>query len=78
MLLSERAEMHRRHWQKVEVGTNNTTRAAVVRMAGALRVTPAKLMAEPPPGLEESGGARERTLSYSFSGARRFLRQFWG
>ena len=54
---SERVEMHWRHWQKVEAGKNNTTLATIVRMAAALNVTPAELLAEPPPGAEEPGGA---------------------
>ena len=51
-----RVGMHWRHWQKVEAGQNNATLATIVRMASALHVTPAELLAEPPPNSEEPKG----------------------
>ena len=50
---AERAGMHWRHWQKVEASQNNATLATIVRMARALDITPAELLAEPPNALEE-------------------------
>jgi hypothetical protein len=43
-----RAEMHWRHWQKVEVGHTNPTMATIVRVVAALRVDPSDLLREPP------------------------------
>jgi hypothetical protein len=45
-----RVGMHWRHWQKIEAGQNNATLATIVRVASALNVTPAELLAAPPPG----------------------------
>jgi len=50
-----RVELHWRHWQKVEAEQSNATLATIIRMASALDVTPAELLAEPPPGSEEPG-----------------------
>jgi len=49
---AERAGMHWRHWQKVEASQNNATLATIVRMAAALEITPAELLAEPPKASE--------------------------
>jgi transcriptional regulator with XRE-family HTH domain len=48
-------ELHWRHWQKVEAGKNNATLATIIRIASALDVTPAELLAEPPPSSEAPG-----------------------
>ena len=53
---AERVGMHWRHWQKIEAGQNNATLATIVRLATALNVTPAELLAEPPDA-EKLGGA---------------------
>lgn len=47
---AERAEMHWRHWQKIEAGQNNATLSTIVRVAAALHVTPAELFEKQPPG----------------------------
>jgi transcriptional regulator with XRE-family HTH domain len=47
---SARAEMHWRHWQKIEAGDTNATIATVVKMADALDVDPKELLREPPEG----------------------------
>jgi transcriptional regulator with XRE-family HTH domain len=44
---SERAEMHWRHWQKIEAGQVNLTVQTLVRIAGVLEVDPADLLHEP-------------------------------
>ena len=44
---SERAEMHWRHWQKIEAGQVNLTVQTLVRIAGVLDVDPADLLHEP-------------------------------
>ena len=36
--VSQRAQMHWRHWQKIEVGDVNVTLDTLVRVAGALKV----------------------------------------
>ena len=36
--VSQQAQMHWRHWQKIEAGETNVTLDTLVRMAGALRV----------------------------------------
>ena len=46
---AERAEMHWRHWQKVEAGETNVTLFTLVRMAGALDREPAALLGSPVP-----------------------------
>jgi transcriptional regulator with XRE-family HTH domain len=38
------AGLHWRHWQKVEAGEVNVTLASLVRLAGALHVTVARLL----------------------------------
>ena len=50
-----RGELHWRHWQKVEAGKNNTTLATLIRLAAALKVTPAELLAEPVRASDEAG-----------------------
>jgi transcriptional regulator with XRE-family HTH domain len=44
---SERAEMHWRHWQKIEAGQVNLTVQTLVRIASVLDVDPADLLHEP-------------------------------
>jgi transcriptional regulator with XRE-family HTH domain len=44
---SQRAELHWRHWQKLEAGEVNLTIATLVRVASALRVDPTMLLDEP-------------------------------
>jgi hypothetical protein len=46
---AERAELHWRHWQKLEAGEVNLTLMTLARVAWALRVEPAVLLDEPPP-----------------------------
>jgi len=49
---SGRAQVHWRHWQKIEAGENNATLSTIVRVAEALNVTAAELLeapAEPKP-----------------------------
>lgn len=45
---SERAEMHWRHWQKIEAGQVNITLQTLVRLADVLAIDPADLLREPP------------------------------
>lgn len=45
---SERAEMHWRHWQKIEAGHANATLATVVKLADALNVDPKDLLRDVP------------------------------
>jgi transcriptional regulator with XRE-family HTH domain len=45
---SERAEMHWRHWQKIEAGEVNVTLQTLVRLGESLEVDPADLLREPP------------------------------
>src|SRR5690242_8077144 len=59
---SERAEMHWRHWQKIEAGQVNITLQTLVRLAEVLDIDPADLLREPPPrelakGTEPAEGA---------------------
>lgn len=42
---AHRAEMHWRHWQKVEAGEVNTTLRTLARLADALGLDPADLLA---------------------------------
>lgn len=42
---ADRAEMHWRHWQKVEACEVNTTLRTLARLAGALGLDPADLLA---------------------------------
>jgi transcriptional regulator with XRE-family HTH domain len=49
---SERAEMHWRHWQKIEAGQVNLTVQTLVRIASVLEVDPADLLHEPKRPLE--------------------------
>jgi transcriptional regulator with XRE-family HTH domain len=44
-----RAEMHWRHWQRVEAGHTNATLETLLKVANALNVEPADLLSEPPP-----------------------------
>src|SRR5262245_23496897 len=45
---SERAEMHWRHWQKIEAGEVNVTLQTLVRLGDSLDVDPSDLLREPP------------------------------
>src|SRR5262245_22985169 len=54
---SERAEMHWRHWQKIEAGQVNLTVQTLVRIAGVLGVDPADLLHEPASRAGNSNGA---------------------
>lgn len=45
---SERAEMHWRHWQKIEAGQVNITLQTLVRLAEVLGTDPSDLLREPP------------------------------
>lgn len=45
---SERAEMHWRHWQKIEAGEVNVTLQTLVRLGESLDVDPSDLLREPP------------------------------
>ena len=45
---SERAEMHWRHWQKIEAGQVNITLQTLARIAEVLGTDPADLLREPP------------------------------
>ena len=45
---SERAEMHWRHWQKIEAGQTNVTLFTLVRVADALNTEPSSLLSDPP------------------------------
>ncbi len=44
---AERAEMHWRHWQKVEASTVNITLQTLVRIGEALDIDPSDLIREP-------------------------------
>ena len=44
----ERAEMHWRHWQKIEAAEVNVTLQTLVRIGYALGLDPAELVREPP------------------------------
>ena len=48
-VVSERADMHWRHWQKIEAGQVNATLHTLVRVAEALAVEPFDLVREPQP-----------------------------
>ncbi len=50
---SERAEMHWRHWQKIEAGQVNLTVQTLVRIADVLGVDPFELLLEPTAALLE-------------------------
>ncbi len=54
---SERAEMHWRHWQKIEAGQVNLTVQTLVRIAGVLGVDPADLLHEPVRQVEQPSAA---------------------
>jgi transcriptional regulator with XRE-family HTH domain len=43
-----RAEMHWRHWQKIEAGQTNATLFTLLRLADTLDVDPGELLREPP------------------------------
>jgi len=55
---SERAEMHWRHWQKIEAGQVNITLQTLVRLAEVLDIDPADLLREPPPREAAKGSDR--------------------
>jgi transcriptional regulator with XRE-family HTH domain len=44
---AQRAEMHWRHWQKIETGQINITLLTLVRLAVALQVDAAALLRDP-------------------------------
>jgi transcriptional regulator with XRE-family HTH domain len=46
---ARRAEIHWRHWQKIEAGQINATLFTLKRVAHALNVSPADLLRDPPP-----------------------------
>jgi transcriptional regulator with XRE-family HTH domain len=46
-VVSERAQMHWRHWQKIEAGQVNATLQTLVRIADALSVDPVVLLQAP-------------------------------
>jgi ribosome-binding protein aMBF1 (putative translation factor) len=48
-MVAERADMHWRHWQKIEAGQVNATLHTLVRVAEALAVEPVDLVREPAP-----------------------------
>ena len=54
MSASERAEMHWRHWQKIEAGEVNVTIQTLVRLGDALDMDPADLLRH----IDEVGGRR--------------------
>jgi transcriptional regulator with XRE-family HTH domain len=54
---SERAEMHWRHWQKIEAGQVNLTVQTLGRIAGVLGVDPADLLHDPPARADNGNGA---------------------
>jgi transcriptional regulator with XRE-family HTH domain len=56
---SARAEMHWRHWQKIETGHVNVTMQTLVRVAHALRVDVSDLFSGPEP---TEGGAEPATM----------------
>jgi transcriptional regulator with XRE-family HTH domain len=45
---AERAELHWRHWQKIEAGEANATINTVAKIAAALDVDPLDLLSPPP------------------------------
>jgi transcriptional regulator with XRE-family HTH domain len=55
---SERAEMHWRHWQKIEAGQVNITLQTLVRLADVLGIDPADLLREPKGGDPKAGEAK--------------------
>src|SRR5689334_22742794 len=59
---SERAEMHLRHWQKIEAGQVNITLQTLVRLAEVLDIDPADLLREPPQRELTKGFERERPV----------------
>ena len=56
---SERAEMHWRHWQKIEAGQVNITLQTLVRLADVLGIDPADLLREPKEGMPKGGAPKE-------------------
>jgi transcriptional regulator with XRE-family HTH domain len=44
---AERAQMHWRHWQKIEAGHTNLTLFTLVRVADALNAEPGHLLLDP-------------------------------
>ena len=44
--VAERAEIHWRHWQKIEAGQTNATIFTITRLADALNVDPSDLLRE--------------------------------
>jgi len=61
--VAARAEMHWRHWQKIEAGETNATLATVVKMADALDVDPNDLLREAVNDAASSSGQRPRQQS---------------
>jgi transcriptional regulator with XRE-family HTH domain len=57
---SERAEMHWRHWQKIEAGQVNITLQTLVRLAEVLGIDPADLLREPPAREQGKGSELEK------------------
>jgi transcriptional regulator with XRE-family HTH domain len=55
---SERAEMHWRHWQKIEAGQVNITLQTLVRLAEVLGTDPSDLLREPPPREPKASDAK--------------------
>ena len=53
---AKRAEIHWRHWQKIEAGQINATLFTLKRVADALNVTPADLLRESAPRATEVRG----------------------
>jgi transcriptional regulator with XRE-family HTH domain len=49
-VVAERAEIHWRHWQKVEAATVNITLQTLVRIGESLDIDPADLIREPSTG----------------------------
>ncbi len=49
----ERAEVHWRHWQKVEAGDSNATVFTMTRLADVLDVDPSDLLRAPPPQAQQ-------------------------
>jgi DNA-binding Xre family transcriptional regulator len=47
-----RAEMHWRHWQKIEAAQANATLFTLARIAEVLNVEPGDLLREPAPGAQ--------------------------
>jgi transcriptional regulator with XRE-family HTH domain len=55
---SERAEMHWRHWQKIEAGQVNITLLTLLRLAEVLGTEPSDLLSEPQPREPKASDAK--------------------